>query len=196
MPTIPTANDSESEVKEMTANEIVSAYPKTINSEQLRIILGISKRKCAWMLQNGVIPCKDTEKKTRRYTIEITDVIHYVNTVSENPYAFFIPPIFSAKKSTSEIRYPNELREVFSEWLTKRWCHRKDTLSPKEIEKLLGYEHESVRRWVNRGYLKCVKAQGEEIIAKEWLITFLSNYGFKITKKSQKHRELLNEYFS
>ena len=74
----------------MTVNEIASTYPKTINSEQLRIILGISKRKCAWMLQNGVIPCKDTEKKTRRYTIEITDVIHYVNTVSENPYAYFI----------------------------------------------------------------------------------------------------------
>ena len=123
----------------MTANEIVSAYPKTINSEQLRIILGISKRKCAWMLQNGVIPCKDTEKKTRRYTIEITDVIHYVNTISANPYAYFIPPIFSTKKkSTSEIRYSNELREDFSEWLTKRWCHRKDTISPKEIEKLLG----------------------------------------------------------
>ena len=196
MPTIQTANDSESEVKEMTANEIVSAYPKTINSEQLRIILGISKRKCAWMLQNGVIPCKDTEKKTRRYTIEITDVIHYVNTVSENPFAYFIPPIFSAKKSTSEIRYPNELREGFSEWLAKRWCHRKDTLTPKEIEKLLGYEHESVRRWINRGHLKCVKAQGEEIIAKEWLISFLSDYGFKIAKKSQKHQELLNEYFS
>ena len=196
MPTIPTANDSESEVKEMTANEIVSAYPKTINSEQLRIILGISKRKCAWMLQNGVIPCKDTEKKTRRYTIEITDVIHYVNTVSENPNLYFIPPIFSAKKSTSEIRYPNELREDFSEWLTKRWCHRKETLIPKDIEKLLGYEHESVRRWLNRGHLKCVKAQGEEIIAKEWLITFLSDYGFKIAKKSQKHQELINEYLT
>ena len=196
MPTIPTANDSESEVIGMTANEIISAYPKTINSEQLRIILGISKRKCAWILQNGVIPCKDTEKKTRRYTIEITDVIHYVNTVSENPNAYFIPPIFSAKKSTSEIRYPNELREDFSEWLTKRWCNRKETFSPKELEKLLGYEHDSVRRWINREHLKCVKAQGEEIIAKEWLITFLSGYGFKITKKSKKHRELLNEYFS
>ena len=196
MPTIPTANDSESEVIGMTANEIISAYPKTINSEQLRIILGISKRKCAWMLQNGVIPCKDTEKKTRRYTIEITDVIHYVNTVSENPNVYFIPPIFSSKKSTSEIRYPNELREDFSEWLTKRWCNRKETFSTKELEKLLGYEHDSVRRWINREHLKCVKAQGEEIIAKEWLIAFLSNYGFKITKKSQKHRELLNEYFS
>ena len=196
MPTIPTANDSESEVIGMTANEIISAYPKTINSEQLRIILGISKRKCAWMLQNGVIPCKDTEKKTRRYTIEITDVIHYVNTVSENPNVYFIPPIFSAKKSTLEMRYPNELREDFSEWLTKRWCNRKETFSPKELEKLLGYEHDSVRRWINREHLKCVKAQGEKIIAKEWLISFLSDYGFKIAKKSQKHQELLNEYFS
>ena len=178
----------------MTVTDIVSAYPKTINSEQLRIILGISKRKCAWMLQNGVIPCKDTEKKTRRYTIEITDVIHYVNTVSENPNVYFIPPIFSAKKSTSEMRYPNELREDFSEWLTKRWCNRKETFSPKELEKLLGYEHDSVRRWINREHLKCVKAQGEEIIAKEWLITFLSDYGFKITKKSQKHQELITEF--
>lgn len=194
MPTIQTANASESEVRKMTVNEIVSTYPKTINSEQLRIILGISKRKCAWMLQNGVIPCKDTEKKTRRYTIEITDVIHYVNTVSENPNLYFIPPIFSAKKSTAEIRYQNELREDFSEWLTKRWCHRKETLSPKDIEKLLGYDHQSVRRWLNREHLKCVKAQGEEIIAKEWLISFLSDYGFKIAKKSQKHQELITEF--
>ena len=194
MPTIQTANASESEVRKMTVNEIVSTYPKTINSEQLRIILGISKRKCAWMLQNGVIPCKDSEKKTRRYTIEITDVIHYVNTVSENPNLYFIPPIFSAKKSTAEIRYPNDLREDFSEWLTKRWYQRKETLIPKDIEKLLGYEHDSVRRWLNRGHLKCVKAQGEEIIAKEWLITFLSDYGFKIAKKSQKHQELITEF--
>ena len=181
----------------MTVNEIVSTYPKKINSEQLRIILGISKRKCAWMLQNGVIPCKDTEKKTRRYTIEITDVIHYVNTVSENPYAYFIPPIFSACKKkvpTDEIRYPKEVREAFSEWLTKRWCNRRETFSPKELETLLGYEHQSVRRWLNRGHLKCVKAQGEEIIAKEWLITFLSDYGFKIAKKSQKHQELITEF--
>lgn len=194
MPTIQTANASESEVRKMTVNEIVSAYPKTINSEQLRIILGISKRKCAWILQNGVIPCKDSEKKTRRYSIEITDVIHYVNTVSENPNLYFIPPIFSAKKSTSEIRYPNEFREDFSEWLTKRWCNRKETFSPKELEKLLGYKHDSVRRWINRGYLKCAKAQGEEIIAKEWLIAFLSDYGFKIAKKSQKHQELITEF--
>ena len=38
------------------------------------------------------------------------------------------------------------------------------------------------------------KCRGEEIIAKEWLITFLSDYGFKIAKKSQKHQELITEF--
>ena len=132
----------------ITVNEIRENYPESISSKQLRIILGISKRKCSWMLQNGVIPCKDTEKKRRRYTIEITDVIHYVNTVSENPNIYFIPPIFSAckkKLSTDEIRYPQEVREAFSEWLSKR----RETFSPKALEKLIGYEHDSIRRWLN-----------------------------------------------
>ena len=40
----------------ITVNEIKENYPESISSEQLRIILGISKRKCSWMLQNGVIP--------------------------------------------------------------------------------------------------------------------------------------------
>ena len=40
-----------------------------LSAEQICKILHISKRKCAWMLQNGMIPCKDSGKKTRRYTV-------------------------------------------------------------------------------------------------------------------------------
>ena len=50
-----------------------STYPPIISSEQLRKILHVSKRKCAWMLQNGLIPCIDSHKKTRRYMIELED---------------------------------------------------------------------------------------------------------------------------
>ena len=42
---------------------------ENLSAEQICKILHISKRKCAWMLQNGMIPCKDTGKKTRRYTV-------------------------------------------------------------------------------------------------------------------------------
>ena len=35
-----------------------------LSAEKICKILHISKRKCAWMLQNGMIPCKDSGKKT------------------------------------------------------------------------------------------------------------------------------------
>ena len=38
------------------------------------------------------------------------------------------------------------------------------------------------------------KCNQKAIIAKEWLISFLSDYGFKIAKKSEKHQELITEF--
>ena len=45
------------------------AQSKTVTAEEAARLLHISKRKCSWMLQNGHIPCIDTGKKTKRYTI-------------------------------------------------------------------------------------------------------------------------------
>ena len=38
-----------------------------ISLEQLYKMLHISKRKAAWMLQNGIIPCEIPERNPRRY---------------------------------------------------------------------------------------------------------------------------------
>ena len=51
------------------------AQAKTVTAEEAARLLHISKRKCSWMLQNGHIPCIDTGKKTRRYTILRKDVL-------------------------------------------------------------------------------------------------------------------------
>ena len=39
-------------------------YPQEVTSDQVRQMLHISKRKCAWMLQNGWIRCEDNGKST------------------------------------------------------------------------------------------------------------------------------------
>ena len=46
--------------------EIRSNYPETLSLENIRCILRISKRKTALMLQNGIIKCEISEKKTLR----------------------------------------------------------------------------------------------------------------------------------
>ena len=67
-----------------------------LSAEQICKILHISKRKCAWMLQNGMIPCKDSGKKTRRYTVLRKDLDAYMKDRTEHPEKYFIPVTFTS----------------------------------------------------------------------------------------------------
>ena len=46
--------------------------------EQLYKMLHVSKRKAAWMLNNGIIPCQIRPAKTHRYIILREDVEAYL----------------------------------------------------------------------------------------------------------------------
>ena len=47
-------------------NLLRETYPAIISGDQLCRVCHISKRKAKWLLENGVIPCEDTGRKTRR----------------------------------------------------------------------------------------------------------------------------------
>ncbi len=169
-------------------------------AEEVCRILHISKRKCVWMLQNGMIPCKDTGKKTHRYIVLRTDLDAYIKDSTEHPEKFFIHGTFSSKKPRKRepdkyFLYPQQIPEDFRPWLDDQWYDLPDVVTPKDGETILGYEHESVRRWINRGWLKITKAHNFEIIPREWLIDFTCDYAFQIIKKSETHRQLLDKYF-
>lgn len=53
-------------------------YPEIITMDQLYHICHISKRKARWLLENGIIPCEDSGKKTRRFKIKLEDVIEFL----------------------------------------------------------------------------------------------------------------------
>ena len=171
-----------------------------LSAEQICKILHISKRKCAWMLQNGMILCKDTGKKTRRYTVLRKDLDAYIKDSTEHPEKYFIPVTFTSnnpgkREPDKYYLYPHQVPEDFRPWLDDQWYDLPDVITPKAVETILGYEHESVRRWINRGWLRITKAHNFEIVPREWLIDFTCDYGFRITKKSKTHRELLDKYF-
>lgn len=62
-----------------------------LSAEEICKILHISKRKCAWMLQNGMIPCKDSGKKTRRYTVLRKGLDAYIKDSAAHPEKLFHP---------------------------------------------------------------------------------------------------------
>ena len=50
-------------------DEIRKQYPETISKDQFYRIAHISKATALYLLQSGLVPCIDSGKKTRRYTI-------------------------------------------------------------------------------------------------------------------------------
>ena len=80
-----------------------------LSAEEICKILHISKRKCAWMLQNGMIPCKDSGKKTRRYTVLRKDLEAYIKDSTEHPEKYLspspLPQITPANASQTNTSY-------------------------------------------------------------------------------------------
>lgn len=68
--------------------EIKKAYPKTMSKDQFYKVAHISKATALFLLQTGLVPCKDSKKKTRRYTIKTKDVISYMQERIVSPEKF------------------------------------------------------------------------------------------------------------
>ena len=66
-------------------------YPEAVSKDQFYKIAHISKATALHLLQNGLVPCKDTGKKTRRYTIRTDDIIFYLIDRELHPEVYRAP---------------------------------------------------------------------------------------------------------
>ena len=64
---------------------MLSSLPQVLSGEQVRCALHISKRKCAWMLNNGFIKCQNTGKRTRKYTVLKEDLLNLHRGLGKAP---------------------------------------------------------------------------------------------------------------
>ena len=64
---------------------VLDEYPEYITKEQLYKICKVSKKTAQKYLESGLIPSVCTGKKTRKYSIKITDVVDFLYFRDENP---------------------------------------------------------------------------------------------------------------
>lgn len=167
-----------------------------LSLEGVRKILHISKRKCAWMLQNGVIPCEISGKKTRCYKVLRKDVEQYIIMCRQNPEANLLPKIFtSTQGNVAHYARIKTAPDGFREWLKDLWRNEKNALNVVDIEMLTGYSQTTIARWCQHGTLRHVTVRGDVIIARTWLIDFMCGYGWRIVKKSERHLAIMGKYF-
>ena len=82
-----------------TIDYLKSTYPDVITKDQFYRICHISKKTASYLLDNGLVPCTNSGKQTRKYKIHIDDVITFLDARENNPLAFKTPKNFYASRT-------------------------------------------------------------------------------------------------
>ena len=184
-----------------------------ISLEQLYKMLHISKRKAAWMLQNGIIPCEIRNTPTHKYSVRKEDVLAYM-AKSEREKRKEIPVgIFNAKKTNNPRRTESpdsdcggyfddtnyklrgKERARFKEMLEDLLSAVPDTLTVDEVAELTGYHRRTILRYVQRKYIYAVTIMGKYYISKQSIINYLAtDKAFRNTQKSEWHIFVIEDF--
>ena len=177
-----------------------------LSLEQLRVKLKISKRKAAWMLQNGVIPCRIVDTPTHlRYYVKEEDLREYMRRSITESKKEFTRGQFSSRKENSlpleiggrdhnsvNIRLTSNERAMFTYLLEKRMEIYPDAMDINRVAKITGYSRTTILRRVRDGDLFAVMMNDEYILSKESVIEFFaSDKAFKIYDKSKWHEKAI-----
>lgn len=186
-------------------DEIRKKYPSRISKDQFYQIAHISKATALYLLQSGLVPCRDTGKKTRRYSIHIDDVIRYMIDRELHSDHYRASAGWYATRSGNyapRLTYSITLsalndkeRKLFKNMVDQSLYPYNDLLTVLEIAELTGYCTTTIIRWCNTKHLQSFSISGKYFIPKISLSEFMiSRYCFSINRKSWKHLLLIKEF--
>ena len=175
-----------------------------LSLEQLRQKLHISKRKAAWMLQNGVIPCRIVDTPTHlRYYVKEEDLRAYMKqSVTESKKEFVRGQFSSRNKDAPEANEASgdgisvfaylsrKDRNKFERILEKRLAIYPDAMTVKRVVDIIGYSDKTIRWHINKGRIFTILQDRKFLVSKFSLIKFLaSDKGFAMQPKSEWHEK-------
>ena len=163
--------------------KIKKQYPQTMSKDQFYQVAHISKATALYLLMSGVVPCKDTGKKTRRYTIQTDDVIEYIRQRELHPERYkAIEGWYAGTAGNKKISQTNywmtltpEQTKKFEDFFRIEMEGMPDLLTVKEIATFAGYEMGSVIKWCNSAKLRAFRVAGKFLIPKECAIEYLAS---------------------
>ena len=166
----------------------------------------ISKRKAAWMLNNGVIPCRIVNTPTHlRYYIKQEDLRSYMKqSVTESKKEFIRGQFSSRNKDAPQTEeacgaeisvfayLSRKDRNKFERILEKRLAIYPDALSVYRVAKIIGYSERTIRWHIAKGRLFATLQERKYLVSKYSLIKFLaSDKGFAMQPKSEWHEKAI-----
>ena len=177
----------------MDYEELREEYPAIISMDQLYRICRISKRKAVWLLENGVIPCEDSGRRTRRFRIRLEDVIDFLERLEAVELDDEIPVGAFSSGGRGQAEQPLDSKALAS-LLLAAWCDAPDMLTARQAAELTGYGTTTVNEWALRGKVAFVCYHSANLISKESLAEYLASpSGQRIAVKSDEHRAAMEQ---
>lgn len=175
-------------------------YPPVITKDQFYRICNVSKKTAAHLLDNGLVPCTNSGKQTRKYKIKLEDVIEYLETREVDPGKFAAPyGWYKAKMKPGAKRLvlsKENIRKIKLYFKNLLYVYP-DVLSINQVSDVTGYSTTTILKWVNKGMLKCFNMGNRYIVPKICLLEFLSGPDFMQTLVHSKYeKERLMKYLN
>ena len=187
---------------QLSIEEIKRSYPKTISKDQLYRICHISKKTALYLLESGLIPCRDSGKATRRFKIRLDDVIIYLMERDIQPLKFKPPQNYYKekpypKRKRSICFIPPDQKDKVKAFYKQKLSVYKEVLTTNEVSEFLGYSQHTVVDWCEKREIKCFYIDRKYRFPQEYLIDFMLGDRFNgIRNKSDLHTKLVTEALS
>lgn len=160
----------------MDYDKLREEYPEVISMEQFSQICHISKRKARWILENGLVPCRDSGKHARLFQLQLEDVIEFLQKRDAGLLEDAIPGggFSSASATAPPPQYAFD-SDAFCSFLLAQWHEEPDMLTTKQAAALCGYTTSTMNRWTQEGLVRAVLYFGNYLISKDSPAEFLSS---------------------
>jgi hypothetical protein len=169
--------------------KLLKEYPEIITKDQFYRICKISKKTAMHLLDNGLVPCIDSGKKTRKYKIKMTDVIKYFEERDIDPDKFSAPIGWYKKDYNPDEKIPKtksltkKLKEKLRAQYNKKMRAYPDVLTTKNVAVITGYNRNSVSKWCTKGLLKSLHMGNQYLIPNTYLLEFMLEPDFRGIKE-------------
>jgi hypothetical protein len=164
--------------------ELRKRYPDYVSKDQLYRICHVSKRSAKYLLDNGIIPCEDTGKKTRRYRVALKDIIAYLkkrdvfgNTMIPYGAAGGKPQRKGPKTSYAQaivLGREDKVRRYF-EYI---FAEFPDVLTMYDAAEMTGLAINTIQRFVKNGLIRSMRVDRQPMIPKVYMLDFVTGAKF------------------
>lgn len=153
-------------------------YPEYVSENQLYKICHIAKRSAKYLLDNGIIPCENSGKKTRKYRIALNDIIVYlekrdktlnsmiprgcVNSRTPRPPRVSLSTILSSESESVLRRYFEYIYADYS-----------DVVGSWDVSGMTGLNHNTVLKLLKKKEIQSLTVGTKYKIPKQFVLAFV-----------------------